>query len=92
MGLKETLTELGTDPIANNSLCKVGVFFAKLDEETKGAFVTVMNSSATTMDITRALVEEGFNVRRELIGEKRKCFIDPESNCCLGDSRLEISK
>ena len=92
MGLKETLKELGTDPVANKSLCKVGVFYATLDEETQQAFKEVMNSSATTMDITRALVEEGFNVRRELIGEKRKCFTDSESKCCLGESRLEITK
>lgn len=92
MGLKETLKELGSDPAVNKSLCKVGLFYTRLDEETKQAFVQVMNSSATTMDITRALVEEGFNVRRELIGEKRKCFTDPESKCCLGESRLEITK
>jgi hypothetical protein len=90
MGLKDTLTELARTPAINESVCKFGNFYLSLDGETREVLVVALRSGASTMDITRALVADGFKIRREFLGEKRKCFKDPNVQCCLGADRPEV--
>lgn len=86
MGLKDTLQALTVKP---NSLgyCKFGAIFINQDKETQEAFTEVLRSGASTLDITRALNNDGISIRREFLGEKRRCFNDPDIVCCLGDNR-----
>lgn len=86
MGLKDTLQALAAKP---NGLgyCKFGGIFINLDKETQQAMADVLRSGASTLDITRALNSDGISIRREFVGEKRRCFNDPNVVCCLGDKR-----
>lgn len=84
MPLKDTLKL-----IVNNSglasMCKLGRIYSDMDTETKDAFRNAMTSSASTLAICRALNDDGIKIRREFLGDKRKCFssISAASNCCL---------
>jgi hypothetical protein len=84
MSLKDTLKSIA-DSSGMTSLCKFGRIYVDMDDETKEALRSAMNSSASTMDICRALNDDGIKIRREFLGEKRKCFssISAASNCCL---------
>ncbi len=89
MGLKDTLISLSTKP-AGQGYCKFGAIFVNQDKETQDALKDVLRSGASTLDITRALNNDGISIRREFVGEKRRCFTDPTINCCLGDRRPEF--
>ena len=84
MPLKDTL-KLIADKSGMGSMCKFGKIYSDMDAETKEALRSAMTSSASTMDICRALNDDGIKIRREFLAEKRKCFssISAASNCCL---------
>jgi hypothetical protein len=88
MSLKDTLADT-LKSIADNSgdalLCKFGRIYKNMDKDTQNALRSAMNSSASTMDICRALNDDGIKIRREFLGEKRKCFSSTStaSACCL---------
>jgi hypothetical protein len=84
MPLKDT-HKLIADNSGIASLCKFGKIYSDMDTETKDALRSAMTSGASTMDICRALNDDGIKIRREFLGEKRKCFasISAASNCCL---------
>ena len=89
MALKDTLSALAAKP---NGLgyCKFGVIFINQDTDTQSAMTDVLRSGASTLDITRALNADGISIRREFIGEKRRCFNDPSIICCLGEKRPDF--
>lgn len=91
MGLKDTLQALASKP---NGLgyCKFGGIFINFDKDTQDALADVLRSGASTLDITRALNNDGITIRREFVGEKRRCFNDPNIVCCLGDKRPAFPK
>jgi hypothetical protein len=86
MALKDTLLTL-TDSSKNSLFCKFGKIYIDLDEETRGALESALKSGASTMDICRALNDDGIHIRREFLGEKRRCFADSSTPCCLGPKR-----
>jgi hypothetical protein len=91
MALKDTLLSL-TDTSKNSSFCKFGKIYFDVDEETRDALSSALKSGASTMDICRALNEDGLHIRREFLGEKRRCFTDSSVQCCLGPNRDGESK
>lgn len=91
MALKDTLLALA-DTSKNGSFCKFGKTYLDVDEETRDALSSALKSGATTMDICRALSSDGLHMRREFVGEKRKCFTDSSVQCCLGPNRDGESK
>lgn len=86
MGLKDTLVSLSSKS-ASKGYCKFGAIWIDQDEETQQALTDALRSGASTLDITRALNQDGIAIRREFLGEKRRCFNDPEIICCLADRR-----
>jgi hypothetical protein len=86
MGLKDTLLSLASKP-DGLGYCKFGAIFINQDKELQDALTEVLRSGASTLDITRALNNDGISIRREFVGEKRRCFKDPNIICCLGDKR-----
>jgi hypothetical protein len=84
MSLKDTLNSIADNSV-NGSLCKFGRIYVDMDDDTQNALRSAMNSGASTMDICRALNDDGIKIRREFLGEKRKCFssISTSSACCL---------
>ncbi len=86
MGLTENLKAL-MDGAGVVNLCKFGSIYKSLPEEERKLLGQVLCSGATTMDITRALNVDGIKIRREFVGEKRKCFLNNDIPCCLGDER-----
>jgi hypothetical protein len=82
MSLKDTL-----NLIANSSqcasLCKFGRIYTGMDEDTQDALRSAVTSGATTMDICRALNDDGIKIRREFLAEKRKCFSSHSASCCM---------
>lgn len=91
MALADTLKSLA-DTSKNNALCKFGKIFMGLDEETREALDSALRSEASTMDISRALNDDGLHIRREFLGEKRRCFNDLATTCCLGPNRDGVCK
>lgn len=82
MSLKDTLNLI----VSNSkcaSLCKFGGIYTRMDEDTRDALRSAMTSGATTMDICRALNDDGVKIRREFIAEKRKCFSTYSALCCM---------
>ena len=86
MGLKENLKTIMQNS-QTKGLCKFGAIYEQLPEDEKSLLKQVLQSGASTMEITRALNSDGIHVRREFVGEKRKCFTDTSMECCLGDER-----
>jgi hypothetical protein len=85
MSLKDTLKSI-TDNSQVSSFCKFGKIYYEMDDDTKEAMRSAMTSSASTMDICRALNDDGIKVRREFLGEKRKCFTSQSAACCLNQN------
>jgi hypothetical protein len=85
MSLKDTLKSIADGSLAG-SFCKFGKIYHGMDDDTKEAMRSAMASSASTMDICRALNDDGIKVRREFIGEKRKCFTSQSAACCLNQN------
>jgi hypothetical protein len=83
MDLRDRLKRLAEKSGVNGKICKFGNIYISLEQETREAFECAMTSGATTMDITRALNEDGIKVRREYVAEKRKCFREENLECCL---------
>lgn len=91
MALKDRLIDI-TGEAVNGSYCKFGRIYLSLDDETKEALVAAMRSSASSVEIAKALSADGHKTRREFVGQKRPCFNDPNVECCLGNKRPEITK
>lgn len=89
MGLKEELKTIIQNS-RTKGLCKFGNIYKQLPEDEKSLLVQVLQSGASTMEITRALNSDGIHIRREFVAEKRKCFTDTSMECCLGDERNEV--
>lgn len=86
MGLKETLRAIAVD-VEYKKYCKFGAIFMGLDEETQDLLAVACKGNASTLEITRALNADGIEVRREHVGEKRRCFMETNPNCCLERNR-----
>ena len=82
MSLKDTLNLIASSS-KSASLCKFGGIYVGMDEDTKDALRSAMTSGATTMDICRALNDDGVKIRREFLAEKRKCFSTHSASCCM---------
>jgi hypothetical protein len=85
MSLKDTLNSIA-DNSQNSSFCKFGKIYSDMDEDTQEAMRSALTSGASTMDICRALNDDGIKVRREFLGEKRKCFTSQSATCCLNQT------
>lgn len=92
MGLKDALISITENNGSHGGLCKFGRICVDLDLETQHALRAAMISSASIMEITRALNDDGIKVRREFVGQKRHCFTNPDSNCCLETKFDQIRK
>lgn len=90
MGLKDRLIEISGNSASSRDYCKFGQIYLSLDEETQQALVAALRSSATSVDIAKALSADGYKTRREFVGQKRQCFTNPEVECCLKNKRPEI--
>lgn len=82
MNLKETFKSLSGESFALG-LCKFGSIYEDFDPETQEAFRDVLLSPVSTQKITRALNDDGIKIRREHVGDKRRCFLDINKKCCL---------
>ena len=82
MSLKDTLNLIAKSS-HYPSLCKFGRIYTDMDEETRDALRSAITSGATTMDICRALNDDGIKIRREFLAEKRKCFSSQSASCCM---------
>lgn len=69
--------------VGESAACPLGRIMRKLDDETREALVTALRSEASTMDIYKALSEEGFAIARQNIAKKRECFTSPGDGKCL---------
>lgn len=66
----------------DSAACPLGRIARKLDEETREALITALRSEATTMDIYKALKQEGIAISRQNITKKRQCFKAPNDKQC----------
>ena len=74
MALKDTLLTL-TDSSKNSLFCKFGKIYIDLDEETRGALESALKSGASTMDICRALNDDGFTLEENSSGKKEDVLL-----------------
>lgn len=81
--LTEQLKVIAEKSVGQGAGCPLGRIMHKLDEETRQALVYALRSEATTMDIFKALQNEGFAIARQNISKKRECFISPKDKNCL---------
>lgn len=88
MGLKDSLQDLITST-EYGKYCKFGSIYMGMDPDTQELLSAALKSSASTMDITKALNSDGIQVRREHVGEKRMCFTGKNENCCLRNNNKE---
>ena len=72
------LTALKVDTANKCSVCRA---VTPMDNDTKEAFIDVMNSSVTIKAITDAMVAEGVPVSRFLLGEARRECIHGSREC-----------
>lgn len=82
MSLKDTLNLIASSS-QRASLCKFGKIYTGMDAETRDALRSALDSDATTMDICRALNDDGIKIRREFLADKRKCFSSQSPSCCM---------
>jgi len=83
--LSSKLKELAQQAAAHN--CKIANIFAALDDkEGKDSFDLVLRSNASVSAITHALQEDGFNISRQYIAQKRKCYLTNDACVCRGMS------
>ena len=68
--------------LKETKFCAVGLVMAKMDDETKEAFVEVMQSSVGDKTIADALTTEGLKISRESIRLRRVCFTDSGKESC----------
>ena len=92
MGLRDALIDITERNGSIGGLCKFGRICVSLDIETQDALKAAMISSASIMEITRALNDDGIKIRREFGGQKRQCFTNPNADCCLKNSLNEAKK
>lgn len=81
--LLSQLKVIAEKSVGEGAGCPLGRIMHKLDEETRQALVGALRSEASTMDIFKALQNEGFAIARQNIGNKRECFTSPNDKNCL---------
>lgn len=73
--------------------CSIGKIAKKVDEETRLALITVLQSPASSAAIHRALHAEGFSISRHTIDVKRKCFKEEtHKECACFPNNLGVQK
>lgn len=77
--LKDKLTSL---TIHSAGACAFGRLANELDEETREALFAAMRSTASSNSICNSLRDEGFNIARSTVVQKRACFTAAGSSRC----------
>ena len=63
--------------------CPLGKIHKRLDKETAQAFISALQSPASTTQIHKALISEGFSIARTTLNHKRHCFKAGTDDQCL---------
>ncbi len=63
--------------------CPVGKLHKSLDKETALAFLTALQSPASSKSIHQALIDEGYSISRTTINQRRQCFKSGTDKSCL---------
>lgn len=77
--LSETLRQLKN--VKSPNRCSVCAHVAKMDADTRDAFIDVMTSSVTVKAIGDALLTEGIQLSRFQLGEARRECIKGSKDC-----------
>ena len=80
---KTLLSRLAVMSKAVEAPCPLGKLYKRLDKETAQAFLIALQSPASTSEIHKALIAEGYSISRTTINHKRHCFKQGTDHKCL---------
>ena len=91
--LLSQLKNITETSVGASAACPLGRIARKLDDETRDALFSALRSEATTMDIHKALKQEGIAIARQNLGKQRQCFTSPnDKNCKCYPNNTETHK